>query len=556
MADIARMESALRNAHAAGDAVAAKAIANALKQARLGAQGEPDQGTMAMVGQAGTDSGNIAAALSEFTGGKPTDKYAQDTGIRANMEARLLMDKLPSMKGGLAASSAGVRSGSMLGFDDEIAAAMMAPVRMIRDRVGPSEAYNRQVALERAIKERQKEGSPILSTVGEIAGGLGTGGALAKGGVTLAGRNLPMIGRTGAAAIEGAAYGGIYGAGNADGRDMASEAAKGALIGAGTGAATQAIGGAIGNALTRRAAAKATPAADELANAANALYQQADSAGIVMKPQALNRLGRNIKMVAGGRNDVLRRNTAGILDDIDTRLSQPMTLREFDEFRQEIGLAMKRAEPQDARSLARIKEMVDNFADNVKAGDFTGDVRGFQYVKDARALWQRKAKTEKIDALLDMADVDTGQYTQSGAANTIRRRFKSLYADIMKGREKGWTKEEVDLIRQIAKGGSNSQMVNLLAKLAPRGVVSAGVGGIAGTSLGGPIGGAAVLAAGDIAARVADRGAINAAQSVRNAAASGMAPVTPNGQNNLIRFIPGAVIGVQEGSRGLLQPSR
>ncbi len=155
-----------------------------------------------------------------------------------------------------------------------------------------------------------------------------------------------------------------------------------------------------------------------------------------------------------------------------------------------------------------------------------------------------------------MADVDTGKYTQSGLANAVRNRTAQLYREIKKGRDKSWSKDEVALIRRMAKGGSNSATVNLLAKLAPRGVISATLpqtaGGLATLGLG-PAGlliNAAAPLAGHIAGKAADRGAMTAAMALRDAAARGFVQKLPQLANHLRP----AIGGLTAGTTGLTLP--
>lgn len=175
--------------------------------------------------------------------------------------------------------------------------------------------------------------------------------------------------------------------------------------------------------------------------------------------------------------------------------------------------------------------------------------QGFGFLKQGRAINARKEKTALIEQMLDFADVDTGKYTQSGLANTIRQRSAALYRQIAKGQVKGFTKEEIALVRQMAKGGSASKMVNWLAKLNPKGAVSimanmAGASG--GAALLGPAGAAVgipLAAGGYLAGRAADKGALTAANTLRDAAARGFVyrpQIPPNAAG---AFIGGATQG-------------
>jgi hypothetical protein len=437
------------------------------------------------------------------------------------------------------AATEGSHAGLMGGFDDEITAGMLAPIDAAvdwfkGDGFDMGKAYTRKQQALDAQKGARRAEHPVASLGGEVAGGLALGGGAAKAGLTTAGRAIPMLSkaapRTAAtlgAVGEGAAYGGLYGAGEAAPDERLQGAGVGAAIGGLAGGALQTAGNALATRSARKAAAVATPASDDLKTASQSLYRASEREGVRYGAQPIQKLGANLKMAAGKLNDRLRPKTAGFIDDIDDRFTGDMSMEAFDEFRKELNLELRRASPSDSNTLSAMKRTLDNFADNVKPGDFTGDAsKATGLLKDARKTWAQAAKTDAIEKILDVADVDgAGKYTQSGFANAVRQEMKSLYKSIVKGKSQhGWTKEEIALIRQMAAGGANSRIVNLFAKFAPRGVVSALAGPALGGGVGGPIGAVAVPLAGHLAGRAADRGAMAAAQALRTGAATGTAP--------------------------------
>jgi hypothetical protein len=426
------------------------------------------------------------------------------------------------------AFASGAQRAPLFGWDDEAVAGLKA--------LGGAD-YAKAQAQEDAKKTAMRQQNPLASTSGELAGGLATGGTIASTGATLAGRSLPVIGRTGGAALEGAAYGGLTGAGEAKPGDRAA----GALVGGALGAATGGLVSKAGDALASRAARKASvanaPSIDDLTTSAQALYQQADQAGIVIKPQTTDRLVQNMTFAAGRPNERLRPNTLGIIEDVQALKGQPLPLQRFHELRQEIGLAMKNAQPQDERALMNVKKILDGFADNAGQADVTGNVAGFQTFKDANAVWAKRAKAQKIEDLFDLADVKSARYSQSGMQNAVRDKASQLYTQIVKGKEKSFTAEEVALIRQLAKGEMTPKVVNWIGKLAPRGVVSLGLGVGAGSALGGPVGAAIPGVLGFGAAALGDRAAVGGVNALLNAAASGQAPVLKAITNKTVPLI-------------------
>jgi len=186
-----------------------------------------------------------------------------------------------------------------------------------------------------------------------------------------------------------------------------------------------------------------------------------------------------------------------------------------------------------------MKDYLDNFADNIQPGDMTGGPKGVEYLNKARTLWAQAKKSETIERIMDMADVDgAGKYTQSGFANAVRREMRTLYKSIKKGKAPGWAPEEVALIRQMARGGSNSRLVNLMAKFDPKGVVSILGGQLVGSAVPG-IGNVALPLGGYAAGRAADKAAMAAAERIRSGAA-GVIQKFPALPNLGMPFIPGA----------------
>lgn len=419
---------------------------------------------------------------------------------------------------------AGVRGAADMmtfGFADEISAGLGTGFGYLGD-------YEKELARQRGIDRFDEKNNAYSRLGGQIAGGVTGGIGMAKSGATLLTKKALQQGGKQAlarAAGEGAAYGGAYGLGSGEGtEDRLKRAGAGAVTGAVTGGVIQGAGNALATRSASRAAARAAPALDELKTATDALYKQSRDAGVMIRGSSTSKLANNLKMAAGRLNAQLRPNTAGVVDDLDSIAGQPMSLEQLDELRQVIGNSIKRAQPQDQRTLMRMKEMVDSFSDSIKPGDITGDIRGFDFIKQARAINARKAKTELVENIIDMAKVDgSGQYTQSGMANAVRREMKSLYKKIQKGREKGFSADEVELIRKMAAGKTSGAVMRLFAKFAPRGVVSFGVGQGVGTMI--PGGNILVPGVGHFAAKNVDNAMVGAVDALRTSAASGQMPV-------------------------------
>lgn len=149
-----------------------------------------------------------------------------------------VMDRVEGFTGSVA-------QGALLGFPDEIGAAIGAPVRVLTGQA-PNLREGFQMARREGMAQtdRFQAENPITATVAEIGGALPT--ALIGGGAGVA-RTAGQAALRGAGA--GAALGGVYGAGTAEGG--LGERAQGAMGGAAFGAAGGALAGVAGQQLAR-----------------------------------------------------------------------------------------------------------------------------------------------------------------------------------------------------------------------------------------------------------------------------------------------------------------
>jgi hypothetical protein len=133
----------------------------------------------------------------------------------------------------------GVAQGLTFGLADESYGVTQGVANLLRGG-GFGEGYSKGVADFRAREEAGRKENPITATLGEVAGGVGTGLGAARAGLTLMRGATSLPQAIGRGAIEGAGYGALHGAGTATG-DL-SNRLEGAQAGATTGAI---VGGAV-----------------------------------------------------------------------------------------------------------------------------------------------------------------------------------------------------------------------------------------------------------------------------------------------------------------------
>lgn len=229
-------------------------------------------------------------------------------------------------------------------------------------------------------------------------------------------------------------------------------------------------------------------AAQQLAEKARGLYQQAENAGVLFKQQGIQKVAANIKQAVGNPNTLLRPKTSGMLQELDDMAaSGDIPLERLDEFRQMIGKEMRRAEPSDLRTLQIMKDKLDDFGDNAMPDTVTGDYEnGLKLIKEARKAWAMKSKAQILDDIFEKAENNTSQYTQNQYLGTVLQKFRQLANDPKKMRS--FSKEEQAQIKQIVSGGKSDKVLRWLGKFSPTGALSASLGFGASPYLMGPAG--------------------------------------------------------------------
>jgi hypothetical protein len=121
-------------------------------------------------------------------------------------------------------------------------------------------------------------------------------------------------------------------------------------------------------------------------------------------------------------------------------------------------------------------------------------------LKEANALYARASKGDIVEQAIELAGINAQQYSGSGFENALRAQFRQLARKIAKNDPsvRGINDATKKAIRLVADGGDVQNALRDLGKLAPTGVVSAGLGGgvpfMVGNTLAGPELGAAMSA--------------------------------------------------------------
>lgn len=375
--------------------------------------------------------------------------------------------------------------------------------------------------------------SKLLPLAGGMAAtGLAAGTRLGQALFGVTGANLPARIATGGAT--GAAIGGVD-AGIRNDWDPTS-IGIGGTVGGVTGGAIPAIGSKLGKWFGDQPAPRATgPSIQQMEESADALYRAAREAGLTVRPESFSRFTWDLANAAkeAGFNARMHPKIAIALDeasDMMGKVSAP-SLREMDILRRLINDAGLES-PDQGRLAGVLVDRLDGYLARLTPADIaTGDSAvGVGAITRARELWSRMKKAEQIEGIFERATNAVGaRYTQAGMTTALRQQFRQLADGWTRNPRlrNMWTKEEQDAILRVVRGAPLENTMRLLGKFAPRGLLSATLSGGAGYTLAGPVGSAALMAAGEFGERVSSALSRKAAERVDLLVRSGQRSIAP-----------------------------
>lgn len=358
-----------------------------------------------------------------------------------------------------------------------------------RDKLAPY-VTGRSVEEERAMTQeaRDRAGSAGLAT--ELMAGAAVPMGAASAGMT-AMRAVPstlqgvkgLAARTGAMAAEGS----VYGAASALGND------QNVLEGMATGALGGAAGNLIGEGVTgvvSRVAGRGSPApqtmnAEQLKEASRAAYSRADQAGVIVKPDGIQRLGKQIQddLAEFGYHPRLQPRVGAVLDELNRLGEGNVTFKGLDQMRKIASAAGSSTDASERAIASKIIGRIDDYMGNLSADDvLTGNAQSAsEAIREARQLWGRSKKLETANQLLDRAGLNAGSSGSGGnIENATRQQLKRILTNPKMTR--GFTKDEQEAIRDVVLGTPSQNAVRLLGKLSPQGnglMLTMGLGGAA-----------------------------------------------------------------------------
>jgi hypothetical protein len=379
----------------------------------------------------------------------------------------------------------GVGQGLTLGFGDEVFAAGLTPVVMAKrairgDDAGKgfservSNAYSAALANERNQNKEAYERSPIANTIGEITGGVMTAGKLANGGVTLLNAAKPTVGNMAARGLgEGAAYGLVTGFGRGEGVD---DRIKQSLTSGVTGAVTGAATGGIAGWLAQRAARGTVPSANALRQESEKLFQFADDAGLVLKPDkysaAVDDIFSSVSNKGFHPNMHGDANTA--LKALQKLKGQPITLQSIKTMRELTGDVAMSQRPKERLLGRMMRDKLDDLVAGIKDTDVIVKNPNIKVddaiaaIPKARELWAQMRRSETITDALTRAERAANKSGSGGNIdNAIRQKISSILDNPK--RVAGFSDAEKRAMQDIVDGTKTQNALRLIGKLSPQG---------------------------------------------------------------------------------------
>ena len=286
------------------------------------------------------------------------------------------------------------------------------------------------------------------------------------------------------------------------------------------------------------------PSADQLGAASSRLYDEAAQAGITFPADDFTKFrGEAVaKLRNEGVDPILHPKVNRLVGILEEAEGAP-DLQRMEILRRQFGDAASSTDAAERR-LGQIGiELVDDFVES--GSEASGTLR------QARALWARKRKSEVIDKAIEDATL-----AKEGVEAGLRNQFTNLYRARDKKKMRGFTKDELKAIKAVAEGNMSSNIMrrigslsggtgaqrNMLNALAGMGV-GAGAGAAAGGPLGGAIGGVVVPLAGHGAQRLAQKATQGKADLARAMVARGETPGRVAKQTR-VPYAPGMAPGL------------
>lgn len=208
-------------------------------------------------------------------------------------------------------------------------------------------------------------------------------------------------------------------------------------------------------------------------------FQAATDAGVIFNTAGLTRLAKQIRDTLASKSYLpLNQPRIGpVLDELNNRITSGAnsTFDDLMALRQAASDAAENATGKEQFLSGKIVDHIDDFTDTVKPNETlagnTAEARAA--VLQARDAWHRVQKSTDVDLAIQKA-ANRASTGGSGAnvENTMRQNLRRILdkldeRKIKNGRYRGWSDEEVGLLRRAVHGSNTQNLLRYLGKLSP-----------------------------------------------------------------------------------------
>lgn len=222
----------------------------------------------------------------------------------------------------------------------------------------------------------------------------------------------------------------------------------------------------------------AVPKTAELFEASNNGYRNMRGYGVEFHPQAVADVATNImtELESEGYREYLTPKTFRAVDELNNPVGANPTISDVEGVRRALNKAA--ADPAERDAARRAVGQIDDFMSSLHPNDLVVNPQYAQAVAREAALARGNYAAAKRSELIDQAQAKAER--QAGRAgsganidNALRQRISSILDNPKKLR--GFSDAEKSQMEQIVKGTFTGNAARLIGKLAPTGVVSAGL---------------------------------------------------------------------------------
>lgn len=279
--------------------------------------------------------------------------------------------------------------------------------------------------------------------------------------------------------------------------DPALRAAKvdGGVVGA-TARTADAVASRIPTVIPKARPVTPVPSVAELKNSATQLYTKAKKAGVVIDKGSFKSFANDLvgKFADEPMDETLTPKTVAAMKRIQNTKGD-VSLNQLELLRRVAGTAAETVDKTDRRLARMLVDHIDDYAQNLQPNNIiAGDApKAVALLNEARSTWQKAARGEQIDKLIEKAKA-AGGALKTNLDSSLRAQFKKL-ANNDRGMSR-FTPEQQDAIRKVAFGdGPVHSVMHAAGRVIPSNPVGAAATGglgaaahVMGAPVTGPVG--------------------------------------------------------------------